>query len=81
MGMGSWTNRPVRDLYSGAEISRQARGMKVRSSVKKLCDGCKVRRACSLGLRFERERGLCVWWVYGWGRKCQEAKGTRFLMG
>ncbi|OAL05973.1 hypothetical protein IQ06DRAFT_332335 [Phaeosphaeriaceae sp. SRC1lsM3a] len=39
---------PLQDLttrFNGLQLQQQARGMKVRSSVKKLCDGCKsVRR-------------------------------------
>lgn len=37
------SNRPAWGA-SAMDMSRQLRGMKVRSSVKKLCDGCKVRR-------------------------------------
>ncbi|KAH7406037.1 ribosomal protein L36-domain-containing protein [Phaeosphaeria sp. MPI-PUGE-AT-0046c] len=39
---------PLQDLtarFNGLQVQQPARGMKVRSSVKKLCDGCKsVRR-------------------------------------
>lgn len=37
-----------REVQKG--IAEQVRGMKVRSSVKKLCEGCKVRLAIVLGL-------------------------------
>ncbi|KAL5418514.1 hypothetical protein PMIN06_000650 [Paraphaeosphaeria minitans] len=42
------TSSPIASLssrFAGLRIQQQTRGMKVRSSVKKLCDGCKsVRR-------------------------------------
>lgn len=39
--MTSWGRRPAA-VTSTLEVREQVRGMKVRSSVKKLCDGCKV---------------------------------------
>lgn len=35
--------RPALTTTATALLQQQVRGMKVRSSVKKLCDGCKVR--------------------------------------
>ena len=40
--MGSFCKRPVLDILQSKTVE-QSRGMKVRSSVKRLCDGCKVR--------------------------------------
>jgi large subunit ribosomal protein L36 len=39
--------RPVASPTKSLVAFHQTRGMKVRSSVKKLCDGCKVRTICS----------------------------------
>ena len=40
--LGGLSKRPVVDMMRSTTLE-QSRGMKVRSSVKKLCDGCKVR--------------------------------------
>ncbi|KAK7627733.1 ribosomal protein L36-domain-containing protein [Phyllosticta paracitricarpa] len=43
----TWASRPVMAVaqYKSGGVLEQIRGMKVRSSVKKMCDGCKsVRR-------------------------------------
>jgi len=39
---------PSREIQKG--IAEQMRGMKVRSSVKKLCEGCRVRFICFASL-------------------------------
>ena len=54
--MITWAQRPTSEAFRQRTIMDRGnemavggvRGMKVRSSVKKLCDGCKVRLACQL---------------------------------
>lgn len=41
--IGGFCKRPILEILRSKNVG-QSRGMKVRSSVKKLCDGCKVRR-------------------------------------
>ncbi len=51
--LGHLCKRPVLDVLRSRN-TEQSRGMKVRSSVKKLCDGCKVRRDLSAAIFFAK---------------------------
>lgn len=41
MAVGSFIRRPMLEMIRGQK-PELSRGMKVRSSVKKMCDGCRV---------------------------------------
>ena len=49
--MGKLKKRPALELAT----PKMVRGMKVRSSVKKLCDGCKVRVILGVGWNLGRQ--------------------------
>ena len=49
--MGKLKKRPALELATPEMV----RGMKVRSSVKKLCDGCKVRRTLGVISSYEEK--------------------------
>ena len=60
----TWHTSPVRPALSILQNVEQIRGMKVRSSVKKLCDGCKsVKRkgyvyiVCSKNQKHKQRQG------------------------
>ncbi|CAD0084233.1 unnamed protein product [Aureobasidium vineae] len=55
--------RPVASPTKSLVAFQQTRGMKVRSSVKKLCDGCKVRTVIAnrAGRRHQRWRKRTVY--------------------
>jgi hypothetical protein len=57
-------------------IIGQVRGMKVRSSVKKLCEGCKVCLFPSIGCRGRWTEGEAGERVIGSGNREDEANGS-----